>query len=47
MRRLREILRLKLGLGLSHKAIARSVGVAPSTVRETLRRVAAAGHSWT
>jgi len=32
MHHLREILRQKLGLGLSHRQVARSVGVSPSTV---------------
>jgi DNA-binding NarL/FixJ family response regulator len=42
MRKVRDILRLKLGVGLSHKAIARSLGIAPSTVRLTLERAGAA-----
>src|ERR1700756_3103124 len=46
MRKVRDILRLKLGVGLSHKAIARSLGIAPSTVRLTLERTGAAGFSW-
>jgi transposase len=46
MRKVRDILRLKLGVGLSHKAIARSLGIAPSTVRLTLERAGAAGLCW-
>ena len=45
MRQVREVLRLKTaGVGLNE--IARRVGVAPSTVRLTLKRLARAGLSW-
>ena len=45
MRQVREVLRLTTaGVGLNE--IARRVGVAPSTVRLTLRRLASAGLSW-
>ena len=43
MRRVREILRLKYESGFSDRAIAVAVGVARSTVRLCLDRVAAAG----
>jgi transposase len=46
MRRVREILRLKYEAGASDRAIARAVGVARSTARLCLDRVAAAGLSW-
>ncbi|MBB3399756.1 integrase [Rhizobium sp. R693] len=46
MRRVREILRYRFEEGLGHKSIAARVGAAPSTVRETLRRVEIAGLSW-
>ena len=46
MRRVREILRLKHEAGASDRAIARSVGVARSTARLCLDRVAAAGLGW-
>jgi transposase len=46
MRRVREILRLKYETGASDRAIARSVGVARSTARLCLDRVAAAGLTW-
>jgi transposase len=46
MRKVREIMRLKFGAGLAHKAIGRSLGIAASTVRLTLKRVAEAGLSW-
>ena len=45
MRHVREVLRLKAA-GVSGNEIARRVGVAPSTVRLTLKRLAAAGLSW-
>src|ERR1700724_2522159 len=45
MRQVREVLRLTTaGVGLNE--IARRVGVAPSTVRLTLKRLASAGLSW-
>ena len=45
MRRVRDVLRLRTaGVGLNE--IARRVGVAPSTVRLTLQRLASAGLSW-
>ncbi len=46
MRRVREILRLKHACGASDRAIARSLGVARSTVALTLERLAAAGLVW-
>jgi hypothetical protein len=46
MRRVREILRYRFVEGLGHKVISYRVGAAPSTVRETLRRAAAAGLMW-
>ncbi len=46
MRKVREILRLRFGAGLGYKAIARSLGLAPSTVRLTMERVSAAGLVW-
>lgn len=45
MRQVREVLRLK-SAGVSGHEIARRLGVAPSTVRLTLRRLAAAGLDW-
>jgi hypothetical protein len=45
MRQVREVLRLMTArVGLNQ--VARRVGVAPSTVRLTLKRVAIAGLSW-
>jgi transposase len=45
MRQVREVVRLRTaGVGLNE--IARRVGVAPSTVRLTLKRLANAGFSW-
>ena len=45
MRQGRDVLRLKAA-GVSSNEIARRVGVASSTVRLTLKRLAAAGLSW-
>jgi DNA-binding IclR family transcriptional regulator len=45
MRQVREVVRLRTaGVGLNE--IARRVGIAPSTVRLTLKRLASAGLSW-
>ena len=46
MRKIREVLRLSHGEGLSHRQVARVTGVGPTTVREYLSRAAAAGLSW-
>jgi transposase len=46
MRHVREILRLKFSSRMSGREIARRLGIAASTVRETLRRFEAAGLNW-
>jgi transposase len=46
MRKIEEILRLKFETGLSHRQIAKSCGVSPSTVSEYLTHAKAAGLSW-
>ena len=46
MRQVREIIRLKLSTGIPTREIARRLGVAASTVRETLRRFEGAGLGW-
>ena len=46
MRRVREVLRLKLAAGVPAREIARRLALAPSTVRATIERFAAAGLSW-
>src|ERR1700712_3943606 len=43
MRRIKQLLTMRFGAGASTRAIARELGVAPSTVREYLSRAAAAG----
>lgn len=45
MRKTREVLRLKMGLGLTARQVAGSVGLARSTAGEYLRRTEAAGLS--
>jgi transposase len=42
----REIIRLKFSAGVPTREIWRRLGLAPSTVRETLNRLASAGLSW-
>ena len=46
MRQAREIIRLKFSAGMATREIARRLGLAPSTVRETLSRLEGAGLSW-
>ena len=46
MRRLRELLRLKYAVGLTHRAIAQACAVGLGTVSEYLTRVTAAGLHW-
>ena len=46
MRKINDILRLNETCQLSHRQIAKSCGVARSTVAEILRRATAAGVSW-
>jgi transposase len=43
MRKVREIIRLKFSAGISTREIARRLGIAASTARETLRRFEGAG----
>ena len=46
MRKTREILRQKWGLGRSHREVARSLGVSLGAVSATLTRATAAGLDW-
>jgi len=46
MRKIKEVLRLRLELGLGQRQIARSCGIGLSTVHEYLERAAAAGIGW-
>jgi transposase len=46
MRRIKEILELRHGHGLRHRAVGVAVGVSASTVGELLGRVRAAGLAW-
>lgn len=46
MRKIKEIIRLKLELGLSARQIARSCSISHSTVLEVLRRAEESGLSW-
>lgn len=46
MRQVREIIRLKFSACVPTREIARRVGIAPSTVRETLKRFERTGLTW-
>jgi transposase len=46
MRKIREVLRLSWGLGLTSRQVAASLGLARSTVAEYVRRAEEAGLSW-
>ena len=46
MRKTREILRLRWGLGLAGRQVARSCNVSPSTVYNVMGRAQLAGLSW-
>lgn len=46
MRKIEEILRLKYGVVLSHRAITQSCAVSPSTVSEYITHAQAVGLSW-
>ena len=46
MRKIKQVLRLKLDLKLSNQAVATSCGIGRTTVREYVRRAAGAGLSW-
>jgi transposase len=46
VRKIQEVLRLKWESGLSHRAIARSCSISPSTVSEYVRRANAADLHW-
>lgn len=46
MRKVKEVLRLKWGCGLSHRQIAKSCGIARPTVAEYIRRAEDIGLSW-
>jgi DNA-binding transcriptional regulator LsrR (DeoR family) len=46
MRRIRELLRLHYGMGVSARAMARELGVSRSTVKEYRTRAAVAGLTW-
>ncbi|MBV9340523.1 MAG: transposase, partial [Acidobacteria bacterium] len=46
MRKIKEVLRLRLELGLGQRQIARSCGIGLSTVHDYLERAVAAGIGW-
>ena len=46
MRKIKEVLRLRFGLGLRQGQIAQSCSIGQATVHRYLERAAAAGLSW-
>jgi hypothetical protein len=46
MRKIREVLRLRFGLGLKQNQIARSCSLGQATVHRYLEKAAAAGLNW-
>jgi hypothetical protein len=46
MRKVKEVLRLRFGLGLQQNQIARSCSIGQATVHRYLQKAAAAGLSW-
>jgi len=46
VRKVKEILRLRLGLGLSERQVSRSCGVSRNTVREYVKRASEANLNW-
>ena len=46
MRKVKEVLRLRFGLGLQQNQIARSCSIGQATVHRYLEKAAAAGLSW-
>lgn len=46
VRKVKEILRLKLGGGLSARQVAKAVCISPATVTDIIRRASAAGITW-
>ena len=46
IRKIKEVLRLRFGLGLTQEQIARSCNIAQATVHRYLERAEAAGLSW-
>ena len=46
MRQAREIIRLKFSAAMPTREIGRRLALAPSTVRETLKRLESAGLGW-
>src|SRR6476619_4382526 len=46
MRQVRDVLRLRYAAGISGREIGRRLGISASTVRETMKRAAAAGIAW-
>jgi len=46
MRKIRDVLKLKIGKGLSGRQVAGAMGISPATVADIVRRAHAAGLTW-
>ena len=46
MRKLKELMRLKIEACLTHRQVGRSLGISPGTVSSYVHKRSEAGHGW-